>query len=78
MTNRDPYRDLYAQQRYQRLDEAVFDYLQDDLTSVEDLLGDLRTIIIENRAYFQKHVARNDRALEGLNQIGVEIPTQEG
>ena len=69
MTTDKKLNDLYAQQRYERLDEAIFDYLQDDFTSVEDLLADLRTVITENRAYFRKHVDRNNQALEGLDQL---------
>ena len=73
MTTQPNIRDLYEQQRYERLDEVIFDYLQDDRTSVEDLLADLRIILIENRAYFRKHVDRHNKALDGVDQIGQEV-----
>ena len=59
----------YEQQRYERLDEVVADYLHDDQTSVEDLIADLRTCITEGRAYFRKHVDRHNQALDGVDGL---------
>ena len=69
MTTEQKLRGLYEQQRYERLDEVVFDYMQDDFTSVEELLADLRTCLTENRAYFRKHVDNHNKALDGLDQL---------
>jgi hypothetical protein len=63
------FRDLYQQQRYERLDEAIFDYTSDDMTSIEDLLADIRTILTENRAYYRKHVDRHNQALDGVDGL---------
>ena len=73
MTTEQNIRGLYEQQRYERLDEVIFDYLQDDFTSVEELLADLRTVLIENRAYFRKHVDRHNKVLDGVDQLGLEL-----
>ena len=73
MTTEQNIRGLYEQQRYEHLDEVIFDYLQDDRTSVEELLADLRTVLIENRAYFRKHVDRHNKALDGVDQLGLEL-----
>ena len=73
MTTDKKLQGLYEEQRYERLDEVIFDYLQDDRTSVEELLADLRTVLIENRAYFRKHVDRHNKALDGVDQLGLEL-----
>ena len=73
MTTDKKFPGLYEEQRYERLDEVIFDYLQDDRTSVEELLADLRTVLIENRAYFRKHVDRHNKALDGVDQLGLEL-----
>ena len=69
MTTNNRLRDLYQQQRYERLDEAIFDYTSDDQTSIEDLIADIRTILIENRAYYETHIRRHNEALAGIHEV---------
>ena len=63
------FRGTYEQQRYARLDEAIFEYTSDDCTSIESLIEDIRKILIDNRAYYEKHVTRNNQALDGVDGL---------
>jgi len=64
-----PFRGAYEKQRYERLDEAIFDYTSDDFTTIEDLIDDIRRSLIENRAYYRKHVDRHNQALDGVDGL---------
>ena len=60
----------YEEQRKQRLDEAVFDYIQDEKVTPKQFYEDLKDVLISNRKYYEEQLMRIDKIsnLCGLNQ----------
>lgn len=62
--------ETYEEQRKNRLDEVVFDYIQDDDATPETFYRDLKDVLISNRKYYEEQIMRIDKIsnLCGLNQ----------
>ena len=53
--------ETYEEQRKNRLDEVVFDYIQDDDATPETFYRDLKDVLISNRKYYEEQIMRIDK-----------------
>ena len=53
----------YEEQRKQRLDEAVFDYVQDEKVTPRQFYEELQEVLLNNSKYFQEQTMRVDRMI---------------
>ena len=57
----------YAEQRYERLQDSVAEYLDDDLP-YDQLVKDLARALKESRVYYDKQVAKHNDLLNLLGE----------
>ena len=53
----------YDEQRKNRLDEVVFDYIQDEKVTPENFMKNCKRYFSNNNKYFQEQAMRIDRML---------------
>ena len=63
----------YEEQRKQRLDEAVFDYIQDEKVTPKQFYEELQEVLLNNSKYFQEQAMRVDRMRQLVSE-GLESP----
>ena len=63
----------YEEQRKQRLDEAVFDYIQDEKVTPRQFYEELQEVLLNNSKYFQEQAMRVDRMRQLVSE-GLESP----
>ena len=63
----------YEEQRKQRLDEAVFDYIQDEKVTPKQFYEELQEVLLNNSKYFQEQAMRVDRMRQLVTE-GLESP----
>lgn len=63
----------YEEQRKQRLDEAVFDYIQDEQVTPKQFYEELQEVLLNNSKYFQEQAMRVDRMRQLVTE-GLESP----
>ena len=63
----------YDEQRKQRLDEAVFDYIQDEKVTPKQFYEELQEVLLNNSKYFQEQAMRVDRMRQLVTE-GLESP----
>ena len=63
----------YDEQRKQRLDEAVFDYIQDEKVTPKQFYEELQEVLLNNNKYFQEQAMRVDRMRQLVTE-GLESP----
>ena len=56
-------KETYEEQRKQRLDEAVFDYIQDEKVTPAEFYEELKEVLVSNSKYFQEQTMRVDRMI---------------
>ena len=57
----------YEEQRRERLNEAIFDYIQDENASARDLYLDIRNEIESTLQYHRKYVNKCNELMDHLN-----------
>ena len=63
----------YEEQRKQRLDEAVFDYIQDEQVTPKQFYEELQEVLLNNSKYFQEQAMRVNRMRQLVTE-GLESP----
>ena len=63
----------YDEQRKQRLDEAVFDYIQDEKVTPKQFYEELQEVLLNNKQVFSRTAMRVDRMRQLVTE-GLESP----
>lgn len=59
----------YAQQRRERLNDAIFDYISDEETSMEELFDDIIAEVRGSQEYFARYEEKCSKLLEKLETV---------